>query len=207
MPDYIDSDEVKAALQLVGETFADDDVELAVSSASQAIEGYKRTWYYPAEQTRTYQTRASETFIEVADLVSVTELRVDTDDDGDFETTWVEGTDFFLDPPNADVDGRPFERVSLVRRTGQVFPTSQRGIEVEGVWGWATTPKPVAQAAKILAIRFVTRSRHAPLGIVAVVAEAVAAARLGKIDPDVAFLLDTVPNRAQSNGSGSLQLG
>ena len=207
MADYIDSDEVKAALALTGETFADDDVELACSAASQAIEGYKRTWYYPAEQTRTYQTRGLETSLEVADLVSVTALRVDANDDGTFETTWVEGTDFYLDPPNAATDGRPFERVTLVRRTGSYFPTSQRGVEIEGVWGWAATPAPVKQAAKILAVRWLTRSRTAPLGIVAIVGEAVAAARLGKIDPDVAFLLDTIPNRAQSAGAGSLQLG
>ena len=207
MPDYIDSDELKASLALTGETFANDDVELACSSASQAIEGYKKTWYYPAEQTRTYQTRSLDTYIEVADLVSVTALRVDTDDNGTFETTWTEGTDFYLDPPNAELDGRPFERVVLVRRTGKFFPSSQRGVEIEGVWGWATTPKPVVQAAKILAVRLLTRSRQAPLGIVAVGGEAVAAARLGKIDPDVAFLLDTIPGRSQSNGSGSLQLG
>lgn len=207
MPDYIDSDEVKASAGLTGETFADDDVDLAVAVASQAIEGYKRAWYYPAEQTRVYATYGTESSIEVADLVSVTELKVDLDDDGTFETTWTEGTDFYLDPPNAEVDGRPFERVSLVRRSGAYFPRSQRGVQIEGVWGWAATPKPVKQAAQILAVRWLTRSRQAPLGIVAIVGEAVAAARLGKIDPDVAFLLDTVPNRAQSNGSGSLQLG
>jgi hypothetical protein len=40
------------------------------------------------------------------------------------------------------------------------------------------------------------RARETPYGIVVVSGDAVAAARLGRIDPDVAFLLDNLPGDA-----------
>jgi hypothetical protein len=48
------------------------------------------------------------------------------------------------------------------------------------------------QAATILAGRYLKRARETPYGIVSVGADALAAARLGRIDPDVAFLLDNI---------------
>lgn len=211
MADYIDSDEVKAALALVGETFADDDIELACTSASDAITGYARhegiasDGFSQTETTRVYTADRYAVCLPIADLLAVTTFSVDTDDDGTYDEEWTEGTDFVLDPANAEVEGRPFTAVTLTFRNRSYFPSGQRGVQIEGNWGWPTVPSPVKQAAKILAVRLLTRSRHAPLGIVAVGGEAVAAARLGRIDPDVAFLLDTLPKK--QGGGGSLQLG
>lgn len=211
MPDYIDSDDVKAAISLTGETFADDDVELACTSASKAIDGYARhegiatDGFGQASGTRVYTASRYDTCLAVADLVEVTTLSVDTDDNGTYDETWTEGTDFVLDPANAEIEGVPYTQITLVDRHRSYFPAGQRGVQIVGKWGWPSVPSPVKQAAKILAVRLVTRSRHAPLGIVAVGGEAVAAARLGRIDPDVAFLLDTLPKK--QGRSGSLQLG
>lgn len=211
MPDYIDSDEVKAALALTGETFADDDIDLACTAASQAIDGFAEHegiasfGFGQSDAVRIYEPSRYAMWVEIADLVSVTSVTVDTDDDGDYDETWVEGTDFVLDPANAAVEGRPYDCLTLVYRTRSFFPGGQRGLRIEGTWGWPAVPAVVKQAAKLLAVRWLTRSRIAPLGIMAIVGEAVAAARLGKIDPDVAFMMDTLPRR-QGN-AGSLQLG
>jgi hypothetical protein len=51
----------------------------------------------------------------------------------------------------------------------------------------------VEQAATILAGRLLKRARETPYGILVVSGDAVSAARLGRIDPDVAFLLDNLP--------------
>lgn len=209
--DYIESDEIKASLALTGESFADDDIELACSSASLAIDGYAKhegiatDGFGQTEAVRFYTASRFDVCLPVADLLDVTTLTIDTDDDGDYDETWVEGTDFVLDPVNAAVEGRPYSQVTLVYRNRSYFPGGQRGVRIDGNWGWPAVPKPVTQAAKILAIRLLTRSRHAPLGIVAVGGEAVAAARLGRIDPDVSFLLGTLPTK--QGGAGSLQLG
>jgi hypothetical protein len=211
MPDYIDSDEVKAAISLTGETFADDDIELACTSASKAIDGYARhegiatDGFGQTAGVRLFTANRYDVCLSVSDLVAVTSLTVDTDDDGDYDETWVEGTDFVLDPANAEIDGVPYSQVTLVYRHRSYFPGGQRAVRIDGNWGWPSVPSPVKQSAKILAVRLVTRSRQAPLGIVAVGSEAVAAARLGRIDPDVAFLLGTLPTKQGS--SGSLQLG
>ena len=64
-----------------------------------------------------------------------------------------------------------------------------------GSFGWAEAPAQVRQAAVILAGRFLKRARETPYGLQVVTGDAVALARLGRIDPDVAFLLDTLPGR------------
>lgn len=171
------------------------DIGIAIEAACRAIDGYKDARYYQTTETR-YFTAASalQSSIVVGELATLTSLTLDTDDDGTYETTWVKDTDFYLSPKNAALDGLPYREVVLLDRAGRSFPTTQLGIKVAGSFGWPTTPTLVKQAAILLANRLLTRTRSAPLGIlVAAAAEAVSMARLGHIDPDVAFLLDQVP--------------
>jgi hypothetical protein len=50
----------------------------------------------------------------------------------------------------------------------------------------------VTQATTILAGRYLKRARETPYGILTIGTDALAAARLGRIDPDVSFLLDNL---------------
>jgi hypothetical protein len=120
-------------------------------------------------------------------------VKVDTDGDGTWETTWTNDTDFVLAPANAATDGFPWTEIRLKPQAGRRFPGYLHGIQVIGTFGWATTPGAVTQATAILAARFLKRARETPYGIVVVSGDGVTAARLGRIDPDVAFLLDNLP--------------
>lgn len=195
--EYVTRAELKATLGLTGETYADADIDVAVEAASRAIDNYKRTRFYPSSETRYYSADPSDEWIAIDDLVSVTSVAVDTDGNATYETAWVDGTDFVLDPPNAPLEGRPRRKLRLLGQAGRTFPAYRNSIKVVGSFGWATTPTVVRQAARILAARLLKRGRETPYGIVVVAGDVAAAARLGRIDPDVAFLLDNLPASRQ----------
>lgn len=65
-----------------------------------------------------------------------------TDEDGDrvFETTWTYGTDFWLEPFNAAVDGKPYRQIVRNGTSGRFFFPQYRGaISVTGSFGYAST--------------------------------------------------------------------
>jgi hypothetical protein len=191
---YVSRDELKDTLELAG-TYADADIDLACEAASRAVDGYTDSRFYPTTETRYYTACVYDTHISIDDAVSVSSVAVDTDGNGSYDQTWVEDTDFYLDPPNSALVGHPKRRIELRSQAGRTFPSYTRGIKVVGSFGWAETPAQVRQAARILASRFLKRSRETPYGIQVVTGDAVALARLGRIDPDVAFLLDTLPGK------------
>jgi hypothetical protein len=119
-------------------------------------------------------------------------VTVDVDGDGVYETTWTRDTDFYLEPQDADLTGKPWNQITLRRQAGRQWPQTQYGVKVAGSFGWATAPGQVTEACSILANRYLKRTRETPYGIVTVGTDALSMARLGKIDPDVAFMLDNV---------------
>ncbi len=116
-------------------------------------------------------------------------LNVDTSGNGSYDTTWTDGVDFYLDPPNAPLVGMPFERVVIPRHSGQVFPTWNNAIQIIGSFGFATTPPEVKQYTKIFAAQMLLRSRQAPFGILMAGVEVGAMTRLSRFDPDFDRLL------------------
>lgn len=190
---YVTSAELKATLSLDGTTFANDDIALACSAASRAIDGYKGQRFYPTTDTREFTGDRNDDWIDIGPVVSVSSVTVDEDGSGAYGTSWVAATDFALDPPNAADDGIPYRRLLLLRNAGRRFPCYANSVRVTGSFGWPEAPPQVAQAARILAGRLLKRARETPYGILTVTGDAVTAARLGRIDPDVAFLLDNLP--------------
>lgn len=206
---YISAVELKASLNLSGTTFADDDVDLAIPSACRAIDTFMRksvSGFYPTEGlTRYYEPDRYATEVEIDDLITVDAVSVDRNGDLTYSETWEEGVDFFLDPPNAYADGLPYKRLVLRRTAGRTFPPFQRSVMIDATFGWPETPSQVKQAAKILATQLVNR-RDVPFGIITAGSEMVAMARLGRIDPHVAWLLGQIPGE-QRPALRSLQLG
>lgn len=202
MSDYITADELKATLEIAtDETYADADIDMARLGAQDIIDGYKQTRYTPATETRVYSPPPRhftggglypirERRLKINDLSTLATLSLDLDGDGTFETVWTQGSQFWLEPINAFADGIPYDAIVLRPQSGAVWPFYPHSIQIQGVFGWTTTPERVKQAAKILAARLLKRARETPYGIVTVIGEAVAAARLGRIDPDVAASLD-----------------
>ncbi len=192
---YVTAAALKTTLS-IGSTYADADVNTAVEAASRACDGYKNVapgMFSAATQTRYYTAEWGCDYIAIDPLNTLTSVTLDVDGDGTYETTWTNGTDFVLEPFNGSTDGIPYTLLRLRQQGGRKFPSWQKGVKVIGSFGWAATPGAVTQATSILAGRLLKRARETPYGIVVVAGDAVAAARLGRIDPDVAFLLDNLP--------------
>lgn len=192
MTTYISTAELKTTLS-IGSTYADADIADAIAAASRACDGYKNDRFWSTVETRYFTGCPGDTSLRIDSVNSVATVLVDMDGDGTHETTWTNGTDYYLDPINAANDSQPYRRIVLYRQAGKRFPMYDNAVRVTGSFGWATAPAAVVQATSILAGRFLKRARETPYGIVVVAGDAVAAARLGRIDPDVAFLLDNLP--------------
>lgn len=177
-------------------TTTDDDLQRVIEAASRAIDTYTGTRFYAASETR-YYTAKFHDLIVVDDLLSVTTLKTDDDDDGTYENTWT-SSDYRLEPVNASLDGLPYRMIRTKVNGDYSFPTSvDAGVEIAGSFGFSsTTPARVAQAAVLLAMRLWRRKdaifgvAGAPaVGVQVIVAEI-------QQDQDVKFLLDEINPRA-----------
>jgi hypothetical protein len=203
---YVTAADLKTILRIGSGTYADAAIDIAVNTASRAIDAYKDTRFTPSSGTRWYDGGGEKVLL-VHDLVSVSSLQIDRDDDGDYDETWVADTDYVLGPVNAAADGRPYyQLIHLGRSSYAPFPAGPKVVQVAGSFGWAEPPWMVKQAAVLLANRFLARTKSAPLGIlVQQAADEVRMARLGSLDKDAVTLLDLLPSRGNP-GFRSIQL-
>lgn len=207
MAPYVTEEELKTILGVQNETYADAALEIAVNAAKEMIDGYMDTRFDQHEEVRFYEPGRYDHAIRIDDLLEAESVTVDTAGDGSYGTVWELDTHYYLDPPNATASGVPSRELVLNRRSGARFSRYPRGLRIEGTFGWAEVPWAVKQASVLIANRLLARTRSAPLGVLAVQAgDAVAAARLGRVDPDVANLLENIPGIGQS-GLTSIQLG
>jgi hypothetical protein len=196
---YVTRDEVKTAASLSSLDYADADIDRACDAVSRALDEVcrgKGSHFYQATETRYYSpddcygyTYYGEHRLEIDDCAAVSEFAVDTGGDGTYETTWTEGTDFFLNPANADTAGWPFEEILIRRTSGRYFPDVQRAIRIVGTFGWPSVPVQVNQYALIYATQMVIRTRQAPLGILTASLESGGGVRISRFDPDFDRLL------------------
>lgn len=185
------STELKATLELTGETFADDDIDLALTAASRGIDNTCNRRFYAdsdATQVRYYTPQGSD-LLRVDDIVTLTTLKTDPGGDGTFEETWTENTDFVLEPLNASADSEPWTTVCLHPNGSYYFPVGYpRSVQITAKFGWSSTPEEIKQATTVLATRLLRRSREAPFGVAGFGIDG-AAMRIAKSDPDVNWLI------------------
>lgn len=185
---YADSDDLKKSISLQGTTFADDDCDEAIGTASDGIDLLLGRSFGLTEdedgETR-YYTCDDCGLQAIDDLATLVSLAVDADGDGTYETTWTEGTQFRLEPLNAPNRGEPYTHVRAL--AGYQLPTGRLStIRVVGMFGWESTPTGIVTATKIIASKLLIRKKTAPLGIVM---SAEFAVRISRYDPDVQFAI------------------
>lgn len=91
--------------------------------------------------------------ISVDDVVTVTRVATDEDGDGTYERVWTVGTDYWLGPRNAIVDGKPYRFLNLNQVTGRyIWPSWENAIAVTGSFGYSTaTPGPIRDVCLMVA--------------------------------------------------------
>lgn len=203
MSSYADIGDIKPTLSIAGaDTFADNDIERAISAASQGLDKELGRVFGQSEDendVRLYSPdiayRTGE--LEIDDLTEFTQLRVSLLGDGTWET-WTLDTDFRLEPLNADVLGGPFTLVRSLRT--KVFPSDPLGlVEVTGKFGWPDVPAAIVEATGLIAEQLLVRKRQAPLGVLTVGTDVGAVAYIARNDPQVAGLISGFYRRSRVN--------
>ena len=157
--------QIKAAAR-ISDSVDDSLLEMAVESASRAIDGHAGRYFYSAGTATRYYA-ADDSFLVQIDDVSSTALtlQVSSAGDGVFDTTFAP-IDYQLEPLNGNVDGLavPYTRIRAVEN--YLFPveSEQALIKLTAVFGWASVPTSITQACIIQASRIFKRL-DSPLGI------------------------------------------
>lgn len=164
---YCTLPELKLRLGGVAGSSQDDDLQLAIDTASRAVEDHCERHFWSGTLTRTYRP-ASLWCVKVDDLVSVTSLKADSSGDGVFEDTW-QASDYQLLPVNASTwsEARPYTEIRAVgSRTFPLYYGVYRAdrVEITGTFGWPTVPDAVKTATLILAVE-TYKLKDAPFGV------------------------------------------
>jgi hypothetical protein len=216
-PLYVSATELKATLTMQTETFANDDIAVAVEAASRVVDALCGRRFYAdatANSVRHYRPVNSSGIVPIDDLVTLTQIASDPNGDGTYDDVWVVNTDYVLAPANAEDEGIPYTQVRINPRGrfgvpenaswfAQAFPGGwhQAGIQVTGKFGWPAVPARVKQITSILAHRFLRRSREAPFGILPAGIEQ-EAMRISRTDPDLMLLLTGLARGGGATGMG-----
>lgn len=132
----------------------DDDarMELAIASASRQIDAHtgRRFWQDATVKARTYFPN-SPTEVDVDDISTTTGLlvKIDTDDDGVYETT-VASADFLLLPLNAAAATPvwPYTRIRLVG-DDWFYAGERPSVEITAKFGWPAVPDDITKACLV----------------------------------------------------------
>jgi len=178
-----------SAVTIIDTTHTEDDasIESIVEAVSRMIDKFcRRRFYANGTDEKRYFTADRVCELYTDDIASITTLKTDDDADGTYETTWAT-SDYQTWPYNASLDGWPVMRLDVPVWGTKGFPTHERGVEIDGKFGFSAIPAQVKQACILQAVRLFKR-RDAPFGITGA-AEFGSVTTITSFDPDVKLLL------------------
>jgi hypothetical protein len=187
---YIERSALKDTLGLSDESYADNDLDLAIASASEAVDSATgRTFTRGLAVATRIFVPPRYNWVEINDLASFGATgTVDADVTGGGTFTALDAADFQLYPLNAEADGQPWTELKL-RDTATCWEPPCTQVRVTGVWGWPDIPPGVVEATGLIAARLLKRAREAPFGIAGFGGDGTAV-RVTSNDPDVRMLLN-----------------
>lgn len=150
-------------------TADDTRLEIAVEAASRYIDELcgRRFYTTSTDETRYYETDNPNRVWAahgLDDVVSVTTLTTDEEEDRSYSTTW-ETTDYDLLPHNATLDGRPYTAIQVTPDGDYTFPTCAKGIKVVGKFGYGTTAPTIVKQACLILASYLFKQKDVPLGV------------------------------------------
>jgi hypothetical protein len=186
---YATLSQVKSALRIT-DSVDDSLLEMAIESASRAIDQYTNRNFYNAGTAVRYYAPSDSLNVMIDDLISLSLLQTMDDDEQLYDTTW-DADDYQLEPLNGIADGfeQPYTNIRAIGDYVYQTLDGEATVKVTGVWGWAATPIQVTQATVIQSSRIFKRL-DSPLGIIS---GELGSMRVGsRLDPDVAQLVDSL---------------
>jgi hypothetical protein len=181
--------QVKAGLRIT-DSVDDTLLEMAVESASRAIDSYcNRVFYSTGTAVVRYYSPVDSYLCDIDDLVSLTSLYTNSDEtQSSYNIQWT-SEDRQLEPLNGLADGQPtpFTRIRAIGDYTFQTLNGEASVKVTGVFGYSAVPIAITQATVIQASRIYKRL-DSPLGIIS---GELGTMRVGtRLDPDVAQLVD-----------------
>jgi hypothetical protein len=186
---YCTLTQIKAGLR-VTDSIDDTLLEMAVESASRAIDSYcNRVFYSTGTAVVRYYSPVDSYLCDIDDLVSLTSLFTNSDEtQSSYNIQWT-SEDRQLEPLNGLADGQPtpFTRIRAIGDYTFQTLNGEASVKVTGVFGYSAVPIAITQATVIQASRIYKRL-DSPLGIIS---GELGTMRVGtRLDPDVAQLVD-----------------
>jgi hypothetical protein len=181
--------QVKAGLRIT-DSVDDTLLEMAVESASRAIDSYcNRVFYSTGTAVVRYYSPQDSYLCDIDDLVSLTSLYTNSDEtQSSYNIQWT-SEDRQLEPLNGLADGQPtpFTRIRAIGEYTFQTLNGEASVKVTGVFGYSAVPIAITQATVIQSSRIYKRL-DSPLGIIS---GELGTMRVGtRLDPDVAQLVD-----------------
>lgn len=110
-----------------------------LEDVSRWIDTYCNRHFFALTTTRVFDGNGARE-LQLPDLISITTLKTDENQDRVFELTWSSG-DYLLYPLNAEPQqtwGRPYSRILVDTQAGSrpAFPAGKSTVEVAGKWGF-----------------------------------------------------------------------
>jgi len=153
---YCTPEALKAALGMAAADLVDQDViESAIEAASRQIDNHcgngRKFWQDATVVARSYYP-SNSTMLFVDDISTLTGLvvKVDTSDNGTFDTTLTINTDFLVQPINAAAE-YPAQAWTSIRLldgalSGWPRPANRPTVQVTAKFGWPSVPDAVERA-------------------------------------------------------------
>lgn len=177
---------VKASLGIPTATTSEDTaIAAAIDAAEALINNYTGRTFETVTESRTFIPRTAS-ILDIDDLATLSGLTIKTDEDqnGSFENTLVDGTDFVMVG-----NTNPYRKVTQINQGWPLSIYGRPTVQVTGTWGFASSvPDNIKQAALLMSCRLFQR-KASPLGFQAGAISEFGPVRISRQDPDVAALL------------------
>lgn len=157
--------QVKAALRIT-DSVDDTLLEMAIESASRAIDGHAGRYFYSSGTATRIYAADDSLICQIDDLAGTAiTLVTDPDADGTWADTWAP-IDYQLEPVNGVVDGLAVPYTRIRATENYTFPvlSGEALVKVTGVFGWSAVPTAITQACVIQSSRIFKRL-DSPLGV------------------------------------------
>ena len=187
---YATLEEVKLAMSIPESDTVDDTMlEIAIESASRAIDSYTSRNFYSSGTATRYYSPETNHVVETDDIASLVSIKTKDNNDA-YTVTWT-SSDYQLEPLNGLVDGMetPYTRIRAIGDYLFQPLNGEASVEIRAVFGYSSVPTQVKNACLIQSSRLMKRldsqlgvAGFGDLGVIRV---------SSRLDPDVAQLLES----------------
>lgn len=125
----------------ISDTNDDDVIAMIIENISRQVDQFCNRTFWPLDTIKYFETdEYNELCIPDEDLLAVSEIAVDQNDDGVYEEVWSSGSGkFVLEPRNnaSLVPAKPYWEIEIPTRNTNYFPVAgDDSIKITGTWGF-----------------------------------------------------------------------